>query len=362
MQIEAQSTIPKYLQFKQILRDAVVSGELADRLPPERELAETYSISYMTVRRAVGELVEEDILYRETGRGTFVCPPGMPARKTFNLAFVLPRPIRHGVANAYYSRVFSGVQSQAAEMGYRVLVSNDPQDVFALDRMETSRTSGRKADGMIAVIAANHDDVREIARFMPVVLVDGYLPGSGLPSVGLENELGGHLATQHLIELGHTRIAHITGRRASAPGTERMAGYTRALAEAGLEPEDSLIAKGDFEFESGCAAARELLDLSSPPTAIFAANDMMALGALSECQRAGLRVPEDISLVGFDDIRPASLVFPALTTVLVPKEEMGQRAVARLLQLVNREGKGAEQELLMPALVERESTAPPKAS
>lgn len=193
--------------------------------------------------------------------------------------------------------------------------------------------------GLLAIYPGQ--STQHVARLhsygFPVVIIDDQELPTGAPWVGSDNRNGAYGAVRHLISLGHRRIAHIQGPKRYLCSRERCQGYYQALEEEGLSPDPALIVEGDFETLGGYYAARQLFDLPCErrPTAIFAGNDPMAYGVLSAAQEYGLRVPEEIALVGFDDISSAAHVQPALTTVRQPFYEMGQRSIELLLSMLN---------------------------
>jgi len=196
---------------------------------------------------------------------------------------------------------------------------------------------------------------------IPVVVIDPVnVPTESIPSVGVNNFTGGYLATKHLLELGHTRVAMIQGI-ASECAQARFAGYHAALREYGVVPPDSYDERGDFNFDQGRRAALRLLDLEVPPTAIFAANDLEALGVLDAARTRGVRVPQELSLVGFDDALQATSASPQLTTVRQPFAEIGSTALQVLLQLANDIPLPTNRLELSTQLIVRESTAAPPA-
>jgi LacI family transcriptional regulator len=168
----------------------------------------------------------------------------------------------------------------------------------------------------------------------PIVMIDDQAELENIPWVGAGNRRGSYAATRYLLQLGHRRIAHIQGPRKFLVSYERYQGYCEALDEAGITPDPALVMEGDFMPSGGQRCASKLLALEERPTAIFAANDLMAFGVLAAVEQSGLRVPEDLSLVGFDDIPLSAHVRPALTTVQQPFYEMGQRAIELLLSLL----------------------------
>ncbi|KPV48245.1 LacI family transcriptional regulator, partial [Kouleothrix aurantiaca] len=182
--------------------------------------------------------------------------------------------------------------------------------------------------------------------------------GEGGAAVGATNRAGGYTATRYLIELGHRRIGFITGAMDVGCAVDRLEGYRAALAEFGIPADPALVAAGNFARETGFAGARTLLDLPDPPTAIFASNDEMAFGVIDAARDRGLRIPGDLSIVGFDDIPPAASVYPALTTVRQPLEQMGRVATQMLLRLISDEQIRPERAELPTELIVRESCRP----
>ncbi len=204
------------------------------------------------------------------------------------------------------------------------------------------------------VAAAAHAQV-------PLVAIDpvNSLP-STVPSIGSTNWAGGHEATTHLLGLGHRRIGHLSGAGGSVPARERLAGYRSALEDAGVPHDPGLVTGGGFSYEAGFAGAQEMLELEDPPTALFAASDEAALGAFEAARQAGLRVPEDLSVVGFDDTLLARWASPKLTTVRQPLHAMGEMAVERAITLLAGGSRRVHPLQLQTSLVERSSTAAPR--
>jgi LacI family transcriptional regulator len=180
-----------------------------------------------------------------------------------------------------------------------------------------------------------------------------------VPVVSATHWAGARAATEHLLELGHRRIAIIEGRKGWVATQERANGYQAALAGAGVLPSPELVDRGNFEIADGYEAARRLLALADPPTAIFASNDNMAIGALRAAAELGVAVPERLSIVGFDDSELSRVVTPALTTVRQPLEEMGRMAVSLLTRLIDGQRVETLRIELATRLVVRSSTAPP---
>jgi DNA-binding LacI/PurR family transcriptional regulator len=215
----------------------------------------------------------------------------------------------------------------------------------------------RMVDGLIfATIGANTEHLRMLRRQrMPVVLIARAPEGVEIDAVLVDNRRGSREATEHLLRLGHRRIAFVGGPAAVSSATERLAGYRDALRAAGLRSDPALIAAGGFRADGGAAAVDALLRRGISFTAIVAGNDLMAIGAMEELRRRGCRLPEDMAVVGFDDITFASLVEPPLTTVAQPKYRMGSLAMERLLELIGGGDREPRRLVLNPQLVVRRS-------
>lgn len=219
-------------------------------------------------------------------------------------------------------------------------------------------------DGLLLILPGQHaEQLEHFQRTeLPVVLVNYWRAPTPLPVVRADNYEGAYALTRHLLDLGHRRIAFVRGTAYSGQSQERERGYTVALAQAGLSPAPELVVEGNFGQRSGFEQGLQLLDLAEPPTAVFCANDLMALGLLDAARARGLQVPKDLSLVGFDDIPAAAHTHPALTTVQQDYEQLGGSAVRLLLQQIEGGVQRGIRVELQSSLVIRESTAVPPAA
>lgn len=358
--IDKSALEPPYLQAKKQLKEQILSGKMVGRMPPERELTKRFRLSYMTVRRAVNELVDEGLLYREVGKGTFVSRAGQVVKRTGNLGFIMGGNIRNGVANAYYSHVFAGFEAAARAEGYAVFFAMRLDDVLPQPSVDAPRGIMRKVDGVVGLALDHKTQALPIAKAVPLVLIDDVVKGAPIPSVHVDNPRGAHDAVAHLIGLGHRRIGHISGMRASPVTRERLAGYRMALDEAGIAWDESLVVEGDYEFASGAAGLDRLLALRQPPTAIFCGNDTMALGALQRAGQLDLRVPQRLSLVGFDDLDVAVQVHPPLASVGAVKADLGRAAFEALFDLITGAATADDRRIVLSSrFIARASCAPP---
>jgi LacI family transcriptional regulator len=191
---------------------------------------------------------------------------------------------------------------------------------------------------------------------MPVVMIDRDVPNVEVDAVLTDHRLGGYLATRHLLELGHTRIACIAGPSSITPSAERIIGYRKALEEAGLPYDEKLVLRGDYHAQSGMDITHTILRMDPRPTAIFALNDLMALGALRAAAEAGCSVPTDLAVVGYDDLELSHFTNPPLTTIAQPKTEIGAQAVDLLVDRMSRKDRPPSRVVLPPELIVRRST------
>ena len=225
-------------------------------------------------------------------------------------------------------------------------------DRVGWERRYLSRLSGTLIDGAILVTPT----VVDVNYGAPIVAIDPHTGQSGLPTVDSDNFRGAQLATGHLLSLGHRRIGMLTGRPDLESAQLRERGYREALQAAGADVDESLIRCGDYDPEVSLEQARLLLNAPSPPTAVFAANDMSAIATIEVATELGLRVPADLSVVGFDNIPESALCAPPLTTVEQPIRKMGERSIELLLSLIRGERPQATHITLATNLVIRQST------
>lgn len=262
----------------------------------------------------------------------------------------------------YFAQILSGAAEALHEHDMRVVLSPTlhlhDREVTLLDRLMHGTTDG----AVLMLPEESNDELKALQRLgYPFVVVDPRVPlDEGVAAVSASNASGARAAVQHLLSLGHRRIAALTGIPGWLASSERFNGYHSAHAAAGVLADPALVVEADYSTEGGEAGAAKLLDLPDPPTAVFAFNDNMAVAVLREARRRGLRVPEDLSVVGFDDSQQAGIVTPELTSVRQPLAEMGRMAVSLLLRLLeNQRVEGLNVEL-QTRLVVRDSTAPPR--
>jgi LacI family transcriptional regulator len=330
-----------------------------------RDVAELAGVSAATVSRVingrpeVSEPVREAVLkvVREHGY-TGGRQAGGNGLRSGLVGVTLPL-----IHHSYFSVILSGVSEAFYEHDIPMVLCptmhQHDREVTLLQRLRQGTT-----DGAILILPEeSHEELAALhEQGYPFVIVDpNTQPDERVPTVSASHLSGAREATEHLLKLGHRRIAAVTGPGGWIATEERLRGYRGALGEAGITPDPALQIESDFSTSGGRQAMQTLLALPDPPTAIFAFNDMLAIGLIQAARQHELRVPEDISVVGFDDTFEASIVQPALTTVRQPLAEMGRMAVAQLVRLLQSQRIEALHVELATKLIVRESTGPVKA-
>ncbi len=264
------------------------------------------------------------------------------------------------ITNPFFAEIAKGVEDVAQGRGYGVILCNTGDDP-GRERDYGLLLRRKRVDGQIITSVALEDPfLPELERGrMPFVLVSRISKTVDAPYVIVDDRLGARLAVEHLISLGHTRIACISGPKGTEPGHVRAEAFVEVLAEHGLRVPRSWVKHTEFTWEGGERAAMELLGRRRRPTAVFAANDLIALGVLVAAHKLGIEVPRDLSVVGFDDIAYASLPLIELTTVAQPTYRMGYLAAEWLIDVLEGKRRKRLKKVLKPRLVVRRTTAPP---
>lgn len=279
---------------------------------------------------------------------------GLRTGRTQMIALIVP-----DLAKPHFAAMVSTIEQVAREQAYSILIYNSHDD-------EASQTASiheaikRWVDGMIIVQAANaHTTSAVLAKLtIPVVALDRVPYDFDGPACQIDNRLAAQLALEHLYSLGHRRIAHLVGPSGVAIARERLEGYEAWLRDRGLDYRAVAECSGEWDADAGYLAMQRLLDHVPTPTAVFASNDMMAIGALHALHERGLVVPHDIAVIGIDNIELCRHVHPPLTTIAQPLEQMARSSIDMLLRLIHNEPPEQTRVLLSPRLIVRESTAP----
>ena len=328
--------------LRDVAREAGVSVATASRVASG--LDNVRSETRERVERAMREL-----LYVPPGRRT----------ATGVIGLLLP-----DFENPIFPALAQAMENRATEAGFASILCSTASAAYReVDYVHM--LLDRRVDGMIFIscemtnMSGDHDHYgRLLEEGARIVFVNGALNALNVPSVGVDETIAGEVATQHLIELGHRRIGYVAGPDYYLPTQQKAMGRESALRNAGLEA-DGLVAHGDFSVAGGRDAVRELLDRGESPTGVICSSDLMAIGVLQEATARGIRVPEDLSVVGFDGIDATRWTNPPLTTVEQPIEQIAETAVSALKSLIEDPGKPLPDFSFRPRLALRASTAPP---
>jgi DNA-binding LacI/PurR family transcriptional regulator len=337
--------------------------QLRHRPASIKDVARVAGVSHSTVSRAlqnspvVNPKTAAKIrrIARDLGYRPSAVARGLVTQKTRTIGVVVTT-----IADPFVSEVVIGIEMAANDNGYSVFLADSNADP-AREKSVVHSFAERRVDGIVVTssrVGALYTPLLS-EMMVPIVLINNQHPGQFVHSVMIDNLPASREATDHLISLGHRRIAYVGDRYGHQSDTERFAGYREALEQAALPFLPELVVHGDGKPEGGTLAMNALLYLPNPPTAVFCYNDMTALGVLRSIQAHGLRVPADISLIGFDDLFFASYTQPQLTTVRQPMRQMGRMAMENLLKLMS--GQPSAEAIKVPAeLIVRESTAAPR--
>jgi len=326
-----------------------------------KDVAALAGISYTTVSHVVNNtrpVSQEVRLKVEAAIKSLDYVPSAVARSlkaktTATIGLLVPNSL-----NPYFAELARGIEDYCERNGYCVILCNSD------DNPEKQRSYLRvllekRIDGLIVASAGGDSGLAQGLAGVktPMVIVDRGLDGVDADLVRIDHEYGAYLATRHLLELGHRDIATIGGPASTSVAQMRLAGYCRALKEAGVEVRPERMLESDFTSTGGYSAAAILLE-GNPPSAIFAGNDMIGIGVLRAAAERNVRVPSELSVIGFDDIQMSRYVYPALTTVGQSILQLGEMAAEVLLRRIATPNLGTDQRIVTPSIVLRESTAP----
>jgi LacI family transcriptional regulator len=286
--------------------------------------------------------------YRRVGASS-----GQPSRPSRQVEVMLGGP-----QNAYAMAVLDGITTSAPLEGFEIVYARGPLgEPVRVDA--AALLASQRAGAIFITMDASGPEFKQLCEAdFPVVVVDPLrVAGGHCISIGATNFSGAVSATEHLLSLGHRRIGHVGGPSSVECSEARLSGYASALRRAGIPLEESLVTHVPFDYQAGVQAGLTLLDMADPPTAVFAASDEIALGIMEAARHRGIRVPQDLSVVGFDDTFLAARATPPLTTVAQPLIEMGQLAVRSLAQVIASDRIGTSHIELATSLVVRGSAA-----
>ncbi len=332
-----------YKQFADYLRSQIKRGKYkpGQHIPSERQFSKSLSLNRMTVRKGISLLVEEGLLQPLRGRGTFVIGYSGDKEKLRNIAFVFVRDSKFPLSqNPYFVEILEGAESEASKLKcgfYLISVENREDEIDSLSSrlLNDKSISGIVFIGRIDTPFAEKLIVSVYSRAIPVVMIDHVIPYKSISTVVTDNSLGAYEAVKYIVSLGHKAIGFISGPEKRQVTKERFEGYKKAIEESGFKIDEKIISEGDFHIDGGYGAMMQILGKAKDyPTAVVAINDESAIGAVKAIKEKKLKVPEDISVIGFDDIDLSSHTSPPLTTMKVYKEEIGRISIQKVVQLI----------------------------
>lgn len=359
MKVDRESKVSLYKQVYENLRKQIADGKYksGELLPSERELGEMFDVDRITVRSALEILVENGLVEKQAGVGTRVKELPLTQEQNTdsqNIIFILPKNINKAdrIMEPFNSNLFYKIEKEIRKHGYSLIYTTIGDEDNLSDVL-----NGNNIRGIMFVSKIKERFYNEARRAdIPTVLVNNYC--EHCTSVMIDNEDGAYSAVKYLIEKGHKKIGVISGIPDYVTSRERYAGYKKALIEAGIEVEEQIKINGDWTFSGGYEAMSEILESETElPTAIFAFNDNTAFGAIKAIKEFEAQVPEEISIIGFDNIEQCEYMHPPLTSVNVDVKLIGKAASQHLLQSIqSRENLSMKIEI-PTKLVVRESVA-----
>lgn len=361
MPIDVQNSTPLYLQIIDDIKSKIAARQLkaGDQIGSHAELTSKYGVSLITVKKALTTLIQQGVLYSRVGKGTYVAQlsPDTHDEQHPTIGLVL-----QDIRSPFFSRVMHSVEHGAYELGYHVLLGNSSGKPEKEDaQIARFRTFGVK--GLI-IASMSHEyhaspTIRKLSREgFPFVMVS-YIADENIPFVGCDHEQGGYMATEYLIKLGYQRIGYINGEKGNLVGALRERGFAAALKAHGKKLDKRFLFhlrhKGErYDYQSGYEIGGKFAKLNVRPDAMFIYNDLSALGFEDAVLAGGLRVPEDVAIIGFDDIERGQYASVPLTTIRQPSDPIGKQAMELLLQLM--EGRETpRRRILQPQLIVRDS-------
>jgi LacI family transcriptional regulator len=308
------------------------------------DIAKQAGVSVTTVSKALNGYPDVSLKTRENVQritkelGYHPAPKSIGSRRSMTIGMFFQDGIHQCFRNPFFNEVISSFKDAVSEAGYELLLFSNLR-AHEWPQNFVTRAKHREVEGLFLLgVPRTERGLESLARSeLPVVSIDLDLSGIRASYLCSDNVGGAHNAVQYLVEHGHRRIAFIGDQYGTKPGDDRLLGYRQALQEYALEYRQEWVIKGDFTEMSGYRGMAKLLAAKERPTAVFCASDMMAIGAMRVLSELGLRVPEDISMIGFDDIELARYVTPGLTTIRQNTEQMGKMAATELLGLMNTE-------------------------
>jgi len=322
------------------------------------DIASAAGVSPATVSRAlnntgyVSEATKQKVLKiaEELGYAPNAAARSLVEKKTRMLALILP-----DISNPFFARMVRGIDDVVSNKGYSLIICNSDGLPYR-EKKYIKVLREKRVDGLILIASSKESIDRNSVGGIPLVVVDRHIDTTDVDFIFTDNVGGAEQATNHLIGLGHKVIAIITGPLTVSTGVERFKGFRNAMLEAGLKIDPNLVYEGDFQEYTGYQIGKSILNRANLPSAVFVANDLMALGLMMSLKEGKIDIPGDIAIVGYDGISETNHVEPQLTTVVQPNYEMGQAAGEQLVWRIENKNEPAHKIILPPRLLIRDSS------
>jgi len=361
MSIDFQNSTPLYVQIIKDIKRKISSAKLkeGEQLKSHKLLAEEYGVSLITIKGALSTLIDERFLYSRVGKGTFVAPKDEKISNGLNSVGLVLQDVK----NPFFSQIAHTVEETAYIKNYSVLLSNSANQANKEEgQIENFIKMGVK--GIIIASFAKEAHAPQIVRSLheqnfPYMMVS-FTSDEDIWYVGSDNEQGAIMGTEHLISLGHTKIGYLNSPRNNALGMVRQLGFEQALAKHGISFNPDFVLRTVNEsirqdFGAGVTLANQFYEMQNKPTAFFSYNDLSAIGFIRRVTELGYSVPEDIAIVGFDDIQQAEFAPIPLTTIRQDVERIGQIAIDKLISRIEGKETPDHRTLITPELIIRDS-------
>lgn len=360
MGINLQDSTPLYVQIIRDIKNKIENGDLrvGEKLKSHKQLADEYDVSVITIKGALSQLIDEGILFSRVGKGTFVAKDSVQGGITNHASIAL---VLQDLENPFFSLIAQKVEETAYEKKYNLLLSSSSSQIKK-EEGQINHFKELGVKGMIIATLRKEPQAPELIRELhsqkfPYVMVS-YVADKDIFYVGTDHAGGAYMATEHLVKLGHKKLGYINSRLNNSLGDVRLQGFKKALSDYEIEFNPAFMLRmhttPNSNFKAGYDLGDEFHALPEKPTAYFVYNDLSALGFIKRIQELGYSVPDDVAIVGFDDIEQAAYANVPLTTVHQHVEKIGTSAIDKLIQII--EGKDPEvQTILEPTLVIRES-------
>ncbi len=276
---------------------------------------------------------------------------GLVMKKTKTIGLIIP-----DISNPFFPEIIKGVENKAKQLGYSVIICDTDNQIME-EITSIDLLLSQQVDGMITALSTDVIDEFNNSNLdnFPIVQLDRNIPQLDYPTVSINNKLSAYKAGQHLINLGHKSIVHVTGELKTKTAQDRLFGFKEVLRANNIEINEENIIKGDFSRESGFNAFVKMVEWGLP-SAVFFANDLMAIGAYEAADKYNISIPEDISIIGHDGISFSEVVKPRLTTMVQPKKELGEIAAELLINIIKKNAKEPKDVILTAELIRRQST------